>query len=91
MLLLAASLFFVDPEPLDMPRAEAYLVTEEDGRYRLEDRYDRTDLWTSRAVLGCWSDSDGRVFTLAKLDVAPPAIGRMPPRRASPTPKAACR
>ena len=75
MLLLAASLFFVNPEPLDMPRAEAYLVTDEDGRSRLEDRYDRTDLWTSRAVLGCWSDDDGRVFTLAKLDVAPPAIG----------------
>ena len=74
MIVLAASLFFTSPEPLDMPKADAFLV-QEDGRSRLEDRYDRLDLWTSRAVLGCWSDDDGRVFTLAKLDVAPPAIG----------------
>ena len=74
MLVLAASLFFTSPEPLDMPKADAFLV-QEDGRNRLEDRYDRLDLWTSRAVLGCWSDDDGRVFTLAKLDVAPPSIG----------------
>ncbi|MBR2839678.1 MAG: hypothetical protein IKE55_12900, partial [Kiritimatiellae bacterium] len=73
MLLLAASLFFASPEPLDMPRAEAFLVRE-DGRWRLEDRYDRLDLWTSRAVLGCWSDDDGRTFTLARLDVEVPAV-----------------
>ena len=73
MLIFAASIFFASPEPLDMPRAEAFLVHEE-GRYSLEDRYDRLDLWTSRAVLGCWSDDDGRMFTLAKLDVAPPSI-----------------
>ena len=52
MLVLAASLFFTSPEPLDMPKADAFLV-QEDGRSRLEDRYDRLDLWTSRAVLGC--------------------------------------
>ncbi|MBO7683441.1 MAG: hypothetical protein J6T51_01800, partial [Kiritimatiellae bacterium] len=78
MLALAASLFFASPEPLDMPKAEAFLV-QEDGRSRLEDRYDRLDLWTSRAVLGCWSDDDGRVFTLARLDVAPPSIGEHEP------------
>lgn len=45
MLLLFASLFFTEPTPLDMPKAEAYLVRE-NGEMRLEDRYDRLDLWT---------------------------------------------
>ena len=74
MLLLAASLFFTNPAPLDMPRAEAYFVRE-DGLRRLEDRYNRIDLWTSRAVTGRWVDDDGRVFTLAVLAVAPPSVG----------------
>ena len=73
MMFALASLFFVSPEPLDMPKAEAFLVREDD-RWSLEDRYDRLDLWTSRAVLGCWSDDDGRTFTLSKLDVQLPAI-----------------
>ena len=73
MLLLAASFFFANPEPLDMPQASAFLVKEA-NRSRLEDRYDRMDLWTSRAVLGRWSDDDGRGFMLAKLDVVPPAV-----------------
>lgn len=71
MLLLAASLFFTEPAPLEMPRAEGYLV-KEDGRYRLEDRYSKADLWTSRTVLGRWIDEDGRVFTLAHLATLPP-------------------
>ena len=33
---IAASLFFTNPAPLDMPRAEAYFVRE-NGRRRLED------------------------------------------------------
>lgn len=74
MLLFAASLFFTNPAPLDMPRAEAYLVRE-NGLRRLEDRYNRLDLWTSRAVTGRWVDEDGRVFTLATLAVAPPSVG----------------
>ena len=73
MLFLAASLFFTEPAPLDMPRAEAYLVTE-DGRRRLEDRYDKLDLWLSQAVIGRWLDDDGRLFTLASLDWEPPAV-----------------
>ena len=73
MLILAASLFFTNPAPLDMPRAEAYMVRE-DGRRRLEDRFNRLDLWTSRTVTGRWTDDDGRVFTLAALTVAPPAV-----------------
>jgi len=71
MLLLAASLFFTNPLPLDMPRAEAYLV-HEDGRYRLEDRFDALDLWIAHAVLGRWYDEEGRTFVLARLDVKPP-------------------
>ena len=71
MFLLAASIFFTNPVPLDMPRAEAYLV-KEDGRYRLEDRYDVFDLWTSRTVLGRWEDDECRRFTVARLDARPP-------------------
>ena len=73
MFSLLASLFFTSPAPLDMPRAEAYLVTE-DGRKRLEDRYDRLDLWTSQSVIGRWIDDEDRVFTLATLAVAPPEV-----------------
>ena len=73
MLILAASLFFAHPTPLDMPRAEAYLVRA-DGVRRLEDRFNTLDLWTSRAVLGRWEDDDGRAFMVAKLDVLAPAF-----------------
>ncbi len=72
MLVLAASLFFTNPAPLDMPRATAYLVQEDDRR-RLEDRFNRLDLWTSRTVTGCWMDDDGRTFTLAALSFLPPS------------------
>lgn len=72
MLLVAASLLFVHPAPLEMPRAEAYLVSETNGLRRLEDRYDVIDLWTSRTVLGRWEDEDGRCFTLANLSTTPP-------------------
>lgn len=73
ILFLAASLFMADPAPLDMPRAESYIVKEGDA-YRLEDRYNRLDLWTSRAVIGCWCDDAGRTFTLARLSVTPPMV-----------------
>lgn len=72
MLLLAVSLFFTHPAPLDMPCAEAYFVKGADGSLRLEDRYDVNDLWTSRAVLGRWEDDDGRVLTISRLDTVPP-------------------
>ena len=74
MLLVAASLWFANPAPLDMPRAEAYLVTEANGEMRLEDRYDEMDLWTSRAVSGRWEDDDGRVFTLARIGTRAPVF-----------------
>ena len=72
MLLLAASLLFTHPVPLDMPRAEAYFVRE-GSRRMLEDRFNAMDLWVSQSVDGRWVDDDGRVFLLAHLDVAPPA------------------
>ena len=69
------SLFLTEPVPLDMPRAEAYLVRE--GRdTRLEDRYDRTELWQSQTMIGRWMDDDGRLFLLARLDTCPPAASR---------------
>ena len=72
MLLLTLSLFFTEPAPLDMPRAESYRVSE-DGAIRLEDRYDRLDLWVSQTVIGRWIDDEGRMFTLAGLETEPPA------------------
>ena len=74
MLALAASLFFTTPAPLDMPRAEAYMVRSSDGTQRLEDRYDVFDLWLYRAVDGRWMDDDFRVFVLSSLDFLPPAL-----------------
>jgi len=71
MILLAASLLFTTPLPLDMPQAEGYLVREK-GIYRLEDRFNKLDLWVSQSVDGRWMDEDGRVFMLAHLDVLPP-------------------
>lgn len=73
MLLLAASLFFAEPAPLEMPRAEAYIVRENDT-LRLKDRYRRLDLWTSQTVDGRWYDELGRVFTLSRLVYAAPAV-----------------
>ena len=80
MLLLAVSLFFTHPSPLDMPKAEAYCVSD-DERQWLEDRYDEVDLWTSRAVLGRWEDGDGRCFTVSRLDVVPPKFTGEPVTR----------
>lgn len=71
-LLLAAFAWFAEPAPLEMPRAEAYLATEKDGKMRLVDKYDTLDLWTAREVAGRWTDSDGRVFLAAEIDAVPP-------------------
>lgn len=81
MILLAASLWFVHPAPLDMPRAEAYFIKSETGELWLEDRYDTLDLWMSRAVLGRWEDDDGRRFAVAKLDAVPPVFEETRTRR----------
>ena len=68
----ALELFFAEPAPLEMPSAEAYLVRM-NGVSRLEDRYDAIDLWTSQSVVGRWADDEGREFTLASLEYAPPS------------------
>ena len=83
-LIAAAGIFLTNPSPMEMPKAEAYLVKERGGPkgkivYRLEDRYDRTELWMSRAVDGFWCDDDGREFMLASLGVAPPPLAREAP------------
>ncbi len=72
MLLLSAILWFAQPAPLDMPRAEAYLVKDTEGSLWLEDRYDELDLWTGRTVLGRWNDREGRQLTVSKLDTMAP-------------------
>ena len=74
-MLALLSLFFTDPAPLDMPRAEAYLVRE-DGVSRLEDRFDRMDLWVSQALIGRWIDEKDRMFLLSSLDTCPPSVSR---------------
>ena len=71
--LLLASLFLTVPAPLEMPRAEAYLVTE-DGRRWLEDRYDAVDLWVSQSVEGRWIDERERVFMLSRLEFRAPSL-----------------
>ena len=67
-----ASLFFTAPAPLEMPRAEAYFVTQ-GAVSRLEDRFDAVDLWTARTAVGRWMDDDGRVFTYFRLAAKTPA------------------
>ena len=74
-MLFFAALFFAEPMPLDMPRAEAYLVRDSDGSSRLEDRFSDLDLWTSRTILGRWFDESGRLFTVARLSELAPGEG----------------
>ena len=72
---MTLSLFFTNPAPLDMPRAEAYLVRE-DGVSRLEDRFDRLNLWMSQALIGRWVDDEDRLFILSALETCPPSVDR---------------
>ena len=76
MVLFALSLFFTEPAPLDMPRAEAYLVRE-NGVSFLEDRFNSLDLWTTQAVIGRWVDEQDRLFMLTALAVQPPSVDWM--------------
>lgn len=71
-LLFIASLFLTESLPLDMPRAEAYVVSQGDS-IRLEDRYNKLDLWYSQSVIGRWCDGECRCFTLSSLAFEPPA------------------
>ena len=58
--------------PLELPKAESFLVTSSDGNRRLEDRFDTFDLWISQTIRGRWRDSAGNVFYLARLTERPP-------------------
>lgn len=71
MLLLAASIFFARPLPLDMPWAHGYLVSEH-GVARFEDRYLARELWESSSVDGRWFDDEGRLFIHCTLSSRPP-------------------
>ena len=56
--------------PIDLPKAEAYLMSGSGGM-RLEDRFDTFELWTSEAVRGRWRDRDGNVLIIARLASLP--------------------
>ena len=58
--------------PLELPKAESFLITSPDGERRLEDRFDTFDLWTAQTVRGRWRDDNGNVFYLARLAERPP-------------------
>ena len=53
-------------DPMEMPKAEAYLVTD-DGKNRLEDRFDTFDLWMALTVRGRWRDASGNEFCIARI------------------------
>ena len=69
-------------EPLDMPRASAYLVTR-NGESSLEDRFEAFDLWTTRTLRARWRDSSGNRLFIARLDTVPSdaALGAKRTRR----------
>ena len=71
---LAVPIFFSEPLPLAMPHAESAYLVEENGSRRLEDRYRHDDLWAADTVIGRWLDEDGRIFTLARAELLPPAL-----------------
>ena len=58
--------------PIDLPQAEAYLVTSASKGRRLEDRFDSFGLWTAATVRGRWRDSAGNTLLLARLSQQPP-------------------
>ena len=59
--------------PLELPKADSFMVTAYNGDRRLEDRFDTFDLWTAQTVRGRWRDSSGNVFYIARLAERPPA------------------
>ncbi len=73
-LFLAASVLLGEGIAPEMPRAQAYLITSSDGAQRLEDRYDVSELWLAREVVGRWKDEEGRSFMVAGLDTQLPAF-----------------
>lgn len=53
-------------EMVELPSASAYLVNE-DGKLRLEDRYDTFELWRSESLRACWRDEEGSRFQLSRI------------------------
>ena len=60
-------------EPLEMPKADSFIVTAADGSRRLEDRFDTFDLWVSQTIKGRWRDASGNMFYIARLTARPPS------------------
>ena len=54
-------------EPVEMPRATAYLKEGEAGRQSLEDRFDVFDLWRADAIRARWIDGEGSRFALCRI------------------------
>ena len=52
--------------PVEMPRATAYLVTDRDES-RLEDRFDVLDLWLAETLRARWVDEDGNRFSICRI------------------------
>lgn len=57
--------------PLDLPRAEAYLVSSSQGQ-ELEDRFDSFELWHCASIRGRWRDAAGNQLLIARIDSLPP-------------------
>ena len=62
---------FSDAMPLEMPKAEAYLVTSSSSQ-KLIDKFNATDLWVNTIFRGRWFDYNGNQLTIAKLTHTPP-------------------
>ena len=58
--------------PLELPKAESFMVTEPSGERRLVDRFDTFDLWTAQTVRGRWRDEAGNTLYLARITNRPP-------------------
>jgi len=59
--------------PLELPKAESFMVTSRSGERRMEDRFDTFDLWVSQTIRGRWRDASGNVFYIARLAERPPS------------------
>ncbi len=59
--------------PLDLPKAESFIVTSPSGVRRLEDRFDTFDLWTAQTMRGRWRDEAGNTLYLARISERPPS------------------
>lgn len=61
--------------PIDLPRAEAYLMSTEDGKRRLEDRFNTADLWIAMTLRGRWIDVEENTLWISRLTHRHPQSG----------------